>query len=54
MIFCMINSALSVFESLFFLYHSFSFVEYNIVSGALNCFPIKANGLSSLLACGIV
>ena len=38
----------------FFLYYIFSFVEYDIVSGALICLPLKADGLSSLLAFGIV
>ena len=49
----MINSALSGFDSLFFLYNTFLLVEYDIVSEALICLPIKADGLSSLTACGI-
>ena len=47
----MINSAPSGFDPLFFLYHTFSFVEYNIVSGALICLLIKTDGLSSLGGC---
>ena len=39
--FCMINSALTGFDYLFFLYHTFSFVEYDIVSWVLICLPIK-------------
>ena len=47
--FSMINSAL-----LDLIHCSFSFVEYDIVSGALICLPIKADGFSSLQASGIV
>ena len=44
----MINSVLSGFDTLFFLYHTYSFVEY-IVSGALICIPIKAALVEKLL-----
>ena len=37
------------FDSFFFLYNTFSFLEYDIVSGALFCLPIKADGFSCLL-----
>ena len=50
----MINSTLSEFASLFFLYPTFSFEEYDIVSGALICLPIKADGFSSLPTFDIV
>ena len=50
----MINSTLTGFDSLFLLYHTNSFVEHDIVSGALICLLFKADGLSCLPACGIV
>ena len=46
--FCMINCGLSGFDYLFFLYHNFPFVEYDIISGALICIFIKVDGLSSV------
>ena len=53
--FCMINSALSGFDSYFFFTTSFfSFIDYDIVSGVLICLPVEADVLSSFLACGIV
>ena len=48
------KSAFSGFDSLYFWYHIFSFVEYDIISKALICFPIKADGISSILVCCIL
>ena len=50
----MIKSAFSEFDNLFFLYHNFWFVEYDIISWTLICLTIKTDGVSSLPACGIV